>query len=273
MITELKNTMSSALSSYTQSILALPVLLLFSLSTSSANAQQTNPLASDPRAARAGGVIFRAQCATCHGADAKGISGIDAPDLTLLWTQSGMTESRVFGQIKEGVPGSIMPAHGFPDTEIWMIVSYLQSMGVATSTDGFTGNSRNGSSLFANHCSECHRIGSEGGSLGPNLSRIASSRSQMSLRNSIREPSGTIGRGYKPIALSKGGDTNIRGLIKSEDAFSVQIMDSTQRLRGFVKSELNSSRRDIPSLMPAFTERQLSDKQLDDILSFLNQQR
>ncbi|MBL4572816.1 MAG: c-type cytochrome, partial [Gammaproteobacteria bacterium] len=82
-----------------------------------ASAQQTNPLASNSRAALAGGVIFRAQCATCHGADAKGISSIDAPDLTMMWTQPGMTENRVFTRIQEGIPGSIMPAHDFPDTE------------------------------------------------------------------------------------------------------------------------------------------------------------
>ncbi|PCI82165.1 MAG: hypothetical protein COB20_00745 [SAR86 cluster bacterium] len=238
-----------------------------------ATAQQTNPLASDPRAARAGGVIFRGQCATCHGADAKGISSIDAPDLTMMWTQPGMTENRVFTRIQAGVPGSIMPPHDFPDTEIWMLVSYLRSVAVTGSTGEFTGNSENGGRLFAAHCSECHRIGISGGSLGPNLGRITERRSQAALRSSVRAPSSSIGRGYKPIILSTSSASGVSGIIKGEDAFSIQILDSSQRLRGFAKSELLSSNRDIDSLMPEFPEGQLSDKQLDDILSFLHQQR
>mgnify|MGYP001150948085 CR=1 FL=1 len=102
---------------------ALCLLLAAAISPQAVLAQQTNPLAFDPRAAAAGGVIFRAQCATCHGADAKGISSIDAPDLTLMWTQPGMSENRVFSRIQGGVQGSIMPSHDFPDTEIWMLVS------------------------------------------------------------------------------------------------------------------------------------------------------
>ena len=248
---------------------AFAVLLI----ASTASAQQTNPLASDPRAARAGGVIFRGQCATCHGADAKGISSIEAPDLTLMWTQQGMTENRVFTRIQAGIPGSIMPPHNFPDTEIWMLVSYLRSVAVAGSTREFTGDEDSGGRLFAAHCIECHRAGISGGSLGPNLERITQRRSQAALRSSVREPSSSIGRGYKPIILSTSSAPNVNGIIKGEDAFSIQILDSNQRLRGFAKSELLSSDRDIDSLMPAFSEGQLSDSQLDDILSYLHQQR
>ena len=101
--------------------------------------QELNPLAGDPRAARVGGSIFRAQCATCHGADAKGIDSIDAPDLTLLYTDSETSDESVFSTIRNGVSGSIMPAHIFPDAEIWMLVSYLRSIGlsgISTVVDG-----------------------------------------------------------------------------------------------------------------------------------------
>lgn len=257
----------------TRCLISLSLLLLTLFSVSLASAQQTNPLAADPRAARAGGTLFRAQCATCHGADAKGISSIDAPDLTLLWTQSGITEERVFTRIRDGVPGSIMPAHDFLDTEIWMLVSFLQSVGVTGSTEEFTGNSANGEPLFVTNCSECHRLGGYGGSLGPNLSRITLTRSQEALRTSIREPNAIIARLYKPISFDTGNNSNALGVIKSEDAFSIQIMDSTQRLRGLSKSELISIDRNIASLMPVFSEQQLSNAQLNDILGFLNRQR
>ena len=252
----------------------LQLLAVFTLSLISASvfAQQTNPLGNDPRAARAGGVIFRAQCATCHGADAKGISSIDAPDLTLIWTQQGISENRVFTQIQSGVPGSIMPAHDFSETEIWMLVSYLQSVAVTGSTREFAGDAENGERLFTAHCLECHRASREGGSLGPNLNRITLRRTQAALRSAVREPSAAISRGYKPIHLVTESE-EVKGLIKGEDAFSIQILDGNQRLRGFAKSEVLSSDRDVPSLMPVFPEREIDNEQLDDLLSFLNQQR
>ncbi len=264
--------------SYQGRISLLQPALLFAalavfLIASTASAQQTNPLASDPRAARAGGVIFRGQCASCHGADAKGISSIDAPDLTLMWAQPGMTENRVFTRIQAGIPGSIMPPHDFPDTEIWMLVSYLRSVAITGSTGEFSGEPENGERLFAAHCIECHRVGSSGGSLGPNLERITQRRSQEALLRSVREPNSHIGRSYKPIILSTTNAANVSGIIKGEDAFSIQILDSNQRLRGFAKSALLFSDRNIDSLMPAFPEGQLNNSQLDDILSYLHQQR
>ena len=247
------------------------ILLLGCVAT--AQAQQSNPLAADPRAAGAGGVIFRAQCATCHGADAKGISSIDAPDLTLIWTQQGRSDGSVFASIQNGIPGSIMPAHGFPDTQIWMLVSYLRSVAVAGSVEPFTGNARRGEALFTASCIECHRVDREGGTLGPNLSGITARRSQQALRTSIRESSESIGRRYKPISFLDAANSRIQGVIKSEDAFSIQIMDSNQQLRGFTKSELSQVNRAPVSLMPSFPTGSLSESELNDILSFLDQHR
>lgn len=239
----------------------------------SALAQQSNPLESDPRAARAGGVIFRAQCATCHGADARGISSIDAPDLTLIWTRNETTDNSVFDSIRQGIPGSIMPPHGFPDAEIWMLVSYLRSVAVGGSTESFTGDPGRGQDLFAANCARCHRVEGLGGSLGPGLNGITSRRTQPSLINSVRNPGATIGRQYKPVEIITSSGQSVTGTLKGEDAFSIQIMDSEQRLRAFEKSNIRELRRDLASLMPVFNQASLSDSELDDILSFLNQSR
>ena len=68
-----------------------------------------NPGSGDPAAVRAGTLLFRERCTECHGADAKGVPG---HDLTRLWT-SGVTDTRVFQTIREGVPNSIMPSMAF----------------------------------------------------------------------------------------------------------------------------------------------------------------
>ena len=246
---------------------------------SSVPAQQINPLESDPRAARAGGVLFRSQCATCHGGDAKGITGIEAPDLTLIWAAVGTTDERVFQTIRNGVPGSIMPAHGFTDPETWMLVSYLRSV-AATGATEFSGDAVRGSGLFLSNCARCHRVRGEGGSLGPDLSQITSRRSAAALVNSVREPSATIARRYHSVSLvfeglsagASGSRQRIQGTLKSEDAFSIQMMDTNQQLRAFMKADLLEFMREADSLMPAFSRTDLSSAELEDILTFLQSQ-
>jgi len=244
----------------------ISVILLISQSV---NGQELNPLDGDPRAARIGGSIFRAQCATCHGADAKGIDSIDAPDLTQIYVNSEASDSSVFNIIRNGVSGSIMPAHTFPETEIWMLVSYLRSVGVTGIAVEIGGSPEAGQLLFSQNCSTCHRRGSQGGALGPNLSRITQVRSLEALINSVRNPSASIARGYKPVSVTTEDNELVQGVIKREDAFSIQIMDTSQILRGFSKMSLRAFAYEEESLMPVFSESALSDMELNDIVSFL----
>ena len=238
-----------------------------------AKAQVLNPLASDPRAAQAGGAIFRAQCATCHGADAKGIDSIEAPDLTLIWAREATTDASLFKTIKEGIAGSIMPPHQNPDPEIWMTVSYLKSIAISGTNETVVGNAGRGRNIFVENCSRCHRVDGVGGSLGPDLSSITGRRSLASLVNSLREPSSAIGRRFKPVSLTTATNERVQGTIKSEDAFSVQLMDSDQVLRAFNKIELIQFTRDIDSLMPVFSEATLTETDVNDILSYLQSRR
>jgi len=238
-----------------------------------AQAQVLNPLASDPRAAQAGGAIFRAQCATCHGADAKGIDSIEAPDLTLIWARQTTTDASIFKTIKEGVAGSIMPPHQNPDPEIWMTVSYLKSIAVSGTNETVVGNAGRGRNMFVENCFSCHRVDGIGGSLGPDLSSITGRRSLASLINSLREPSSAIGRRFKPVSLTTAANERVQGTLKSEDAFSVQLMDSEQVLRAFNKIDLIQFTREIDSLMPVFSEAELTETDVYDILSYLQSRR
>ncbi len=229
-------------------------------------AQIVNPYESNASAIRAGGVLFRARCATCHGADAK---GIEAPDLTLLWALNVTNDALVFQTIREGVSGSIMPSTSAPDTEIWTIVAYLKSISTVAVSDNASGDSVRGQQLFESNCSSCHRVNGKGGSLGPDLSRIGAIRDRGMLTTSVRTPSASIGSSYRPVTLIDGSGQRIIGLKKSEDAFSIQVMDSSQRLRAFNKQDLQQLSEESISLMPEWGPEEISDRDLDDLLRYL----
>ena len=230
--------------------------------------QARNPRSGDPAAIQAGGALFRERCADCHGADAKGVRG---PDLTRLWTAEGSDE-RVFQTIRSGVAGSIMPPTSAPDEELWAVVAYLRSISTA-SPEQSSGNAAKGEAIFGASCSSCHRVNGRGGHLGPDLSRLAASQTNQMLTRAIRDASASFTSGYEPVTLVGRDGRSIRGTRKGEDAFSIQIMDTSGRLQGYVKANVREVTRDKTSLMPDFGPDRLSDQDLNDLLAFLGTHR
>ena len=226
------------------------------------------PLPTQDEPARIGATLYAARCADCHGADATGVRG---PDLTRLWG-AGATDDRVFQTIRQGVPGSIMPASTAPDVEVRALVAYLRSLGTsgtAGAAEGARGSALHGEHAFWSTCGGCHRVGPRGGRLGPDLTRVGVTQSGAALRISIRRASATIAAGYQSVSLVTRDGARIRGLRKAEDAFSVQVLDTSERLQGYMKADLASVTRDASSLMPDYGPDRLSDADLDDLVAFL----
>lgn len=234
-----------------------------------ASPQARNPRDGDPAAIQAGATMFRERCADCHGPDAKGVSG---PDLTRLWS-SGATDERVFQTIRSGVQGSIMPPSTAPDPELWAIVAYLHNLGTAKPERASGGTAANGERIFATNCASCHRIDGRGGRLGPDLSRIPANQSNQVLTRAVRDASASFTVGFEPVTIVTRDGQQIRGTRKAEDVFSIQIMDTRERLQGYLKTNLRSVTRDKQSLMPDFGPDRLADQDLNDLLAFLATRR
>ena len=103
------------------------------------------PLEGNPDAIQSGMGLFRGRCADCHGMDARGVRG---PDITQVWA-SGRTDDGLFKTIKNGVPGTEMPANPrMLDHEIWQILAYLRTLAAPAPTDPPRGNAENGERIF-----------------------------------------------------------------------------------------------------------------------------
>lgn len=225
-----------------------------------------NPLDGNASAIRGGSARFQAVCAECHGFDGKGIFG---PDLTTLWLM-GATDDRVFQTVRNGIPGSSMPPHRLGDDEIWGVLAYLRTLAPKVPPAPAAGDAATGERIFRANCASCHRVNGRGGRLGPDLSRIGSGRSRDGLIRDIRNASAVIVPGYRTVTLVSTDGKTVRGTIKSEDAFSIRIMDTSEQLRGYVKSTLRDVAPSPTSLMPDFDESRLSARDLDDLLKYLS---
>jgi len=226
-----------------------------------------NPLEGNAQAISNGGAMFRTRCAGCHGPDARGFVG---PDLTGVWL-AGNTDDHLFDVVRRGIPGTEMtPADPLRvnDRDIWQVLAYLRTLSAVAAAPP-TGDAANGERLFRANCTRCHIVNGRGGQLGPDLSRIGSGRPRAGLLSKLRGTSETIRPGYESVTLVTREGERIRGVRKNEDEFSIQIMDTRERLQGFLKANLNELTMDKQSLMPVYGPERLNDRDLDDLLRYL----
>ena len=175
----------------------------------------------------------------------------------------------MFETIRAGIPDTIMPSSTAPEDEIWALVTFLKSLGTVSAVEFATGDAGHGREVFLETCAACHRAAGRGGRLGPDLSRITRTRSRAGLTVAIRDPSASMRVGYRAVTVVTADGREIRGVKKGEDAFSIQMLDTGERLQAFLKADLREVRDETASLMPVFGVEQLSDRDLDDLLRFL----
>ena len=227
-----------------------------------------NPLDGNPDAILAGMGNYRQRCADCHGTDARGVRG---PDITQVWS-SGRSDEGLFRTIRTGVPNSEMPAFAAPrtsDREVWQMLAYLKTLAAPAAADPPRGNAENGALVFRAQCAGCHRVGTAGGRLGPDLSRVGSARTRDVLAARIRRGSEVFRAGFEPVTVTPPDGKPIQGVKKNEDLFSVQIMDAGERIQGYEKDKMKAVVNTRKSAMPIFGPDRLSDGDLDDVLRYL----
>jgi len=231
-----------------------------------------NPHLGNRESIRSGMALYRVRCGDCHGLDAKGYRG---PDLTATLS-GGMTDERLFDIIRRGVPGTDMPpqGNGSSDDDLLLLIAFLRSLsGASLPTDRAVGNLDNGNRLFNAQCASCHRVNGRGGRIGPDLSRIGVSRSRAALTREIRTPSEWVAPAFETVTIVTKDGQRVRGAKKSEDVFSIQLMDTRERIQGYLKANLQDVIYEKDSLMPAFPVARLNDADLSDLVGFLSSLR
>jgi len=251
-------------------------------------AQAKNPYAGDQKMVKVGESQFRANCAFCHGLGAKG--GGRGPDLSRKPKKHGESDQDLFNTINNGVPGTAMPPNGatqqgvgMTEQEIWQVITYIRSVEKAGTT--LTGNATHGRELFYGSaaCSNCHMTQGKGGRLGPDLTGVAMARSSAYLVESLRNPSKRLAQGiseamkefsteYETVNAETTDGTKYQGTLLNQDSFTVQFLDIREQVHSFDKSSLKSLQISRESLMPAYDEKMLPEKDLQDLLAFLFQQ-
>ncbi len=231
---------------------------------------QRNPFDTSQDAEQ-GSRLFQIHCSYCHGARGEGGRGAD---LTNGQYRFGGSDAELFGTIRNGIRGSEMPAVRATDDEVWRMVAFVKRIGSAGLEERARGDVVAGKALYAGkgNCAVCHTIGKDGGSLGPDLTDIGRRRGAKFLEESLVKPEAEVPIAYRAVRVATKSGKTVVGIRLNEDDLSIQLRDTGDNLRSFLKGDIKEIRRDQPSLMPAYGPI-LSKKELVDLVAYLSSLR
>ena len=239
----------------------------------------------------AGSELFAKNCAVgyCHGSEGRAGRGPRLRDRT--WNAE-----KLFGVTHDGIPNTTMPPWKdiLPEKDIWSVVAYVISIGAADSdvardvrltgsggSDLLTDEARKGRELFfdltnTKRCSVCHRVGSKGAPIGPELAAAARKKSAEEIRRDILEPQAAVAEGFELIVVDTKKGERVIGLKKEETRELVRLYDTASipaPLRTIYKDEIKSRGTQRHSAMPSEYRSLYTDEELNAIIAYLKSGR
>jgi putative heme-binding domain-containing protein len=209
---------------------------------------------------------FKSNCANCHGPDGDQIAGID---LGRGRFRRPMTDDDLVRIIRTGIPNTGMPATSMTVEQAQNIVGYLRMRAAEATAGAVSGDAARGEAVFngKGNCRSCHRVNGTGSRVGPDLSGVGALRGAADLRASLVDPQADVAPANRFYRVVLKDGTAVEGRLLSHDTFTVQMLDTHENLRSFVKSGLRSFGF-IPSPMPS-VRGTLTDQDVADLVSYL----
>lgn len=121
-------------------------------------------------------------------------------------------------------------------------------------------------------CVRCHQIGTEGGQVGPPLTRIAREKMREYLLESIVLPNKQIAEGWGQVALQLQSDAVEVGRIEKETDAAVTLLLPDGQRKTISKGDIKA-RKAARSAMPEDLVKSLSKRDLRDLVEFLDSLR
>jgi putative heme-binding domain-containing protein len=134
------------------------------------------------------------------------------------------------------------------------------------------GSAERGRKAFSNGrvaCATCHRIGNEGGQIGPDLTRIGAIRAGRDIVESIVFPSSTIAQGYESYIVTTKDGRSVTGVITRRAGDVLVLRDSSGAELRLQKAQVEAMSRSTISLMPEGLDKAMTRDEFRDLLAFL----
>jgi len=172
--------------------------------------------------------------------------------------------------IQTGIPGTRMPPNDLSDFDAGTIVAYLRFMESTSRSTSVPGDAARGKTLFEGkgECLSCHRVKDRGSRVGPDLTEIGAMRRSLELERSMLEPDAEVLPHNRFVRVVTESGATITGRLLNHDPYTVQLIDSKERLLSFRSSKLREYAFLEKSAMPSYRGK-LTPEELTDIVSYL----
>ena len=122
-------------------------------------------------------------------------------------------------------------------------------------------------------CVRCHRLGPEGGRIGPDLTGIGSRFSRIHLIESILEPSRSVAPSYSTVTVALNDGKVVSGIRVSESDQTLVLGDNQGRLHEIATEDVVETADQTVSTMPEGLEKKMTPQEFTDLLAFLESEK
>ena len=130
------------------------------------------------------------------------------------------------------------------------------------------GDVKVGKAMFVKHCSKCHMHGTDGKTIGPNLTGMAVHPKHELLMHMI-DPSRSVEGNFRIYTVVKTDGLVINGMMSGESRTAITLIDAEAKEHQIAREDIEELVRSRKSLMPEGFEKQMTPEELSSLLEFL----
>lgn len=252
-------------SAKTLSGFSLSWLLALALFSQTSTAQEDGDHQYTSEAIQAGSRVYAQQCALCHGPTGETVDGVN---LRLGQFRSARSDDDLRQVITAGAAEGRMPAFDLRTEELDGVIAYIRA---GFDPDGVAvriGDPIRGKAIYEGKggCVFCHRINGRGPRVAPDLSDIGALRTPAVLQRNLIAPDEALLPINRPVRIVTRNEETIVGRRLNEDTYTVQLIDSEERLRSLLKTDIVSFEiSDTPTKVPTT----LTSEEVADVVGYL----
>jgi putative heme-binding domain-containing protein len=127
-----------------------------------------------------------------------------------------------------------------------------------------------GKVVFKNQCAKCHKHTGEGENIGPDLTGMAVHPKEELLVH-ILDPSRSVEGNFRVYRVTKKDGSIALGMLASESKTAVEVVDAEGKRQSILREDVDELVASNKSLMPDGVEKQVTRKEMADLLEFLTQ--
>ena len=134
------------------------------------------------------------------------------------------------------------------------------------------GNAENGKKIFLEKaeasCVKCHKVGTEGAEIGPDLNEVGSKQNREYLLESMVAPNAKIAAGFESLLVVMKNNQNYAGIVKSQSETEIVLNSPEDGLLKLKKSDVARTAKGL-SPMPDSFAQVMSKRDIRDLVEFL----